>query len=210
MEHHVKAIEDAGGTGYGKYLEDYAVGSQLISQQKLAAKAASLYKSNPNKFVDLVEGNSPDIIKKIFGSGHVDIAKEMSPNAMLKLQSVAQSVNRSNAMAKQSKEGAVMYEDVLGENVSKFKIPGFISWKATLTNKTLADLENRVNKKVMSTLVESMKTPQSLNDLLKTVPTSQRSVVLQYIQNDPNFKRVVSTGTNALTNNTNQNALANQ
>ena len=206
----VRAVEDAGGTGYGKYLEDYAVGSQLISQQKLAAKAASLYKSNPNKFVDLVEGNSPDIIKKIFGSGHVDIAKEMSPNAMLKLQSVAQSVNRSNAMAKQAKEGAVMYEDVLGENVSKFKIPGFISWKATLTNKTLADLENRVNKKVMSTLVESMKTPQSLNDLLKTVPTSQRSVVLQYIQNDPNFKRVVSTGTNALTNNTNQNALANQ
>lgn len=204
----VKAVEDAGGTGYGKYLEDYAAGSQLINQQKLAAKAASLYKSNPNKFVDLVEGNSPDVVKKIFGSGHVDIAKEMSPNAMLKLQSVAQSVNRANTMASQAKEGAVMYEDVLTDKASKFKIPGFISWKATVTNKTLADLENRVNKKVMSTLVESMKTPQSLNDLLKTVPTSQRSVVLQYIQNDPNFKRLVSTGTNALTNNTNQNALA--
>lgn len=40
----IGAVEEAGGTGYGKYLSDYAAGMQKIGQAKLGAKALDFTK----------------------------------------------------------------------------------------------------------------------------------------------------------------------
>jgi hypothetical protein len=203
----VDAIENAGGTGYGQYLADYAVGRQAIAQTKLGARAMELFNNSPDKFIALVEGNSPKEIEKVFGPGSYNIAKEMSEQAFEALRGVAGGLSRSKVMAEQAKAGAPMYESVLRENISGPRIPNLLSAKVAVTNETLNILENRVNKKVMKALTDGMRSRKSLNQLLNVVPASQRNEVFKLIQNDPNMQRGLSFGMNAFVQNENRNAL---
>jgi len=194
----VDAIENAGGTGYGKYLSDYTAGRQAISQTKLGAKALQLYKDSPDKFIALVEGNSPEVVEKVFGKGNYNIAKELSNEAMQTLKSVSGKVSQAKSMAEQSKAGATMYEDIIRTETKKFPRINLLRRDVTLANETLDALETKLNKKVMAALVNGMKSGQSLSEMLTVVPVAQRNAVLQTLQKDPNVQRGVSSSVNAL------------
>lgn len=194
----VDAIENAGGTGYGKYLSDYTAGRQAISQTKLGAKALQLYKDSPDKFISLVEGNSPEVVEKVFGKGNYNIAKELSNEAMQTLKSTAGKVSQAKSMAEQSKAGATMYEDIIKAETKKFPRLNLLRRDVTLANETIDMLETKLNKKVMENLVKGMKSGQSLSEMLNAVPVAQRNIVLQAFQKDPIIQRGVSTSVNAL------------
>lgn len=204
----IDSIENAGGTGYGKYLSDYAAGRQAIAQTKLGARAMELFNNSPDKFIALVEGNSPKEIEKVFGPGSYNIAKEMSEQAFDALQGVAANVSKTKAMAEQAKAGATMYENVLRETTKGPRLPNILSAKVAVTNETLDILENKVNKKVMKALTEGMRSGKTLNQLLNVVPSSQRSAVLQVIQNDARMQSAAAFGANALVESENRNMLA--
>lgn len=204
----IDSIENAGGTGYGQYLTDYAIGRQAIAQTKLGARAMELFNNSPDKFIALVEGNSPKEIEKVFGAGSYNIAKEMSEQAFDALRGVASTVSRSKEMADQAKAGATMYENVLRENVKGPRLPNILSAKVAVTNETLDILENKVNKKVLKALTDGMRTGKTLNELLNVVPAAQRNVVLKAIQNDARMQSAVTFGVNALAESENRNALA--
>jgi hypothetical protein len=204
----VDAIENAGGTGYGQYLADYAAGRQAIAQTKLGARAMELFNNSPDKFIALVEGNSPKEIEKVFGPGSYNIAKEMSEQAFEALRGVAGGLTRSKVMAEQAKAGAPMYESILRENISGPRLPNILSAKVAVTNETLDILENRVNKKVMKALTDGMRSGKTLNELLNVVPAAQRNSVLQAIQNDARMQRLITFGSNSLIDSQNRNALA--
>ena len=65
----VDAVEQAGGTGYRAYLEEYAQGMQQINQTKLGGKLLDLFKNSPEKFVKIVEGNNPEEVAFIAANG---------------------------------------------------------------------------------------------------------------------------------------------
>lgn len=181
----VDAIEGAGGKGYRQYLENYSKGMQRIGQTKLGAQAMELYKKSPQQFVDLVEGNSPELVEKIFGSGNYDIAVEMSKDAMKTLKGAAQQVKTSAEVAKQATEGEKALVELMKDNVSTLKLPNVFSIVATTTNKALDILEKKVGKATMAKLTEAAKTAKSFDDLLNTLPASERNAVLKAIR-DPN------------------------
>lgn len=178
----IKAIEDAGGKGYGQYLADYSAGRQLIDQQKLGAVALDLYKNSPKEFVSLVEGNSPKAVEKIFGPGSYNIAKEMSAQAMETLRGVATQVSRNAEMAKQAKAGSMMYEDAIRRSAEGLPRINMLSRKATLANEAVDMLESKLNKKTMNALIKGMESGKQLNELLNIVPSAQRSAVLNALQ----------------------------
>jgi hypothetical protein len=64
-----------------------------------------LYKKSPQQFVDLVEGNSPEVVEKIFGTNNYDIAVEMSKDAMKTLEGAAKQITSRAEMAKQATAG---------------------------------------------------------------------------------------------------------
>jgi hypothetical protein len=204
----IDSIENAGGTGYGQYLADYAVGRQAIAQTKLGARAMELFNNSPDKFIALVEGNSPKEIEKVFGAGSYNIAKEMSAQAFDALRGVAAGVSRTKSMAEQAKAGATMYENVLRKNISGPRLPNILSAKVAVTNETLDILENKVNKKVMDALTEGMRSGKTLNNLLTTLPADQRLTVLRTLAKDPRTQSVFSANVNALIQEENRNALA--
>lgn len=217
----IDAIEGAGGTGYRKYLENYTKGMQNIGQTKLGAQAMELYKKSPQQFVDLVEGNSPEMVEKVFGSGNYDIAVEMSKDALKTLKGAAQQVKTGAEVAKQATAGEQALVELMKDNVSTLKLPNVFSVVATTTNKALDILEKKVGKATMAKLTEAAKTSKSFDDLLNTLPASERNIVLKTIR-DPSQWKIskevakasekarggVVAGANALSEDKNQNALA--
>ena len=179
----VDAIEGAGGTGYGKYLSDYAAGRQLISQQRLGAKGMELFKANPQKFVDLVEGNTPKEVEKIFGPGNYDLAKSMSADAMEKLQGVAKAVNRDTAVAGQVAAGQDALRNLLKKELSVWRLPSYLSVISSSTNKALDILERKIGDKTMTAIQEAAKSGRTMSQLIETLPFNERNRVTKLLSN---------------------------
>ena len=179
----VNAIEAAGGTGYGKYLKDYATGRQLIEQQRLGARSVELLKANPKRFISLVEGNSPKEVEKIFGPGNYDLATQMSADAMAKLQGAATAVARDKAVATQVTAGQEALRNLLKKDLSVWRLPSYLSVITSSTNKALGILENKIGAKTMDAITKGAKSGKSMVELLDTLPFDQRSRVLKLLSN---------------------------
>jgi hypothetical protein len=190
----VRAVEEAGGTGYGTYLRDYAAASQEIAQTKAGAEALRLYQSSPSEFVKFVEGNKPETVESIFGAGKYDLAKEMSANASMRLEKVAGEVKTAEAIFEQAKMGQERLKNVIENNVSKFKIPGFglFSAKKNAANSILEVLQERVDKKTMLYLTESAKSAKTFNQLINGLPIRERKK-FEKIISDPETGKAIAT-----------------
>lgn len=180
----VDLIQNSGGTGYGTYLNSYAIGSQKIAQTKMGADALELYTNSPTKFVQLVENNKIDDVEKVFGVGNYNLAKQMSAEAMDRLKRVSGEIKRGENIKEQVTAGNQAFSDLANENKSKFRLPSFLSAKVTISNKILDALEGKLNKNVMNELVKASKSGKNLEQLLDSLPLVQRNEILNRL-NDP-------------------------
>lgn len=175
------AVESAGGKGYKQYLDEYAKARQVINQQKLGADALALYKENPKEFIRLVEGDTPERVEKIFGAGNYDIAKEMSRDALEKLGKVSDELKRDAEMAVQSTKGRNALEQLIEGNLPRFRLPMWFNWKATVGNKLLDVLEEKVGTKTMDALAKALESGRGADELLSTIPTMDRIRVINIL-----------------------------
>jgi hypothetical protein len=180
----INAIEDAGGTGYRQYLADYTKGMQAISQKKLTGEALNLWKTNKDEFVRLVQNESPETVEKILGSGKYNIAVELADTTMATLQDQAKKRLTELAVKGQASAGQDALKELLLDNLSKVRLPSYITAVAATTNKALSILENKIGKKTMDILTEGLKTPEGAAKLLETLPGSERVRVLKLLS-DP-------------------------
>ena len=210
------AIEAAGGTGYKQYLADYAKGMQQIAERKLSGEALNLFKTNKDAFVRLVQGESPEAVEKILGPGSYNIAKEVSDNTLNVLQDQAAKVVRDLNIKTQAAGGQEALKELLLQNMSKFRLPSYITAVAATTNKAVQILENKIGVKTMNTLTEAFKTPQGTADLLNTLPAVERNRVLKLLSDPTQWKTsparaaggATAASVNALATEEPQNALA--
>jgi hypothetical protein len=191
------ALESAGGVGYKQYLADYAKGSRQIAERKLTGEALNLFKTNKDAFVKLVQGETPEAVEKILGPGSYDIAKEVSENTLNVLQDQAAKVLRDAKVVSQVAGGQDALKQLLLENMSKMRLPSYITAVAATTNKALSILENKIGAKTLGTLTEAMKTPEGAAALLDTLPASERVRVLKLIS-DPKSWAQKSVGAAAI------------
>jgi len=215
----IDAIEGAGGAGYRQYLADYTKGMQKIAERKLSGEALKLWKTNKDEFVRLVNNESPEIVEKFLGKGNYNIASELTDSTMSTLKTEAEKVVRNANIETQVSGGQEALKQLLLENMSKLRVPSYLSAVAATTNKALNILENKIGAKTMRMLTEASKTPESAAALLETLPATERSRVLGLIA-DPNkwtsgakaaVTGTTSMGVNALApDRYNTNAFANQ
>ena len=208
------AIEAAGGEGYKQYLSDYSKGMQRISEQKLTGEALNLWKTNKDAFVKLVQNESPDAVEKILGPGKYNIAKEVSDNTLNTLQDQASKAVRDVKVSGQVTAGQDALKELLLDQISKFRIPSYLSAVAATTNKALSILENKIGQGTMNALTEASKTPGGAAKLIETLPGSERNRVIQLLSNPQQWKPGAAATTGAAATNMlapesqNQNALA--
>jgi hypothetical protein len=190
-------IESVGGTGYKQYLADYAKGMQKISEKKLSGEALKLYKTNKDEFVRLVQGESPDAVEKILGPGSYDIAKEVSDNTLNVLQDQAAKVIRDANIKSQVAGGQEALKELMLQNLSKFRLPSYITAVAATTNKAMQILENKIGAKTLGTLTEAFKTPGAAADLLETLPGAERNRVAKLLADPKNWAQKTAGGATA-------------
>jgi hypothetical protein len=216
----INAVEEAGGTGYGQYLRNYAANAQLIDRRKLAGKALEMFNKSPDEFQRLVQGNNPDAVEKVFGPGSFDILKEMGAD-IKPLQQVADELARDASIATQVKAGrkALQLEDQYGNPAEL--IPGFVGYKTAIGKKVAQILFGKVNEKAQALLTEGAKSGKAMNDILNTLPAEERVKAIRLIadaaKTDKQLQRAITSGAIMLTippanalapEQQNQNALA--
>jgi hypothetical protein len=180
----IDAIENAGGTGYRQYLANYTKGSQNIAARKLSAEARKLYRDSPDLFVKLVEGNSPEAVEKIMGKGNYNLALELSQDALEALKTAATQVTTRGEIAKQATAGEKALVDLMSEHSSVLKIPNWFDPRITTANKALDIVEKKVGKATLKKLSEAAKNVDNFEQLLSTLPASERNAVLKAMK-DP-------------------------
>lgn len=196
----IDAIENAGGTGYRQYLEDYTKGMQKIAERKLTGEAMRLWKTDKDAFVRLVQNESPDVVEKFLGKGNYNIATELADDAMSVLRAQAEKRLTQLSADKQATEGQKALTTLLRENASKFRLPSWLSFWGAAANKTLSELEKAVGTRSMKTLAEAMQSPERAANLLDTLPAAERSRVLKLISDPSQWGKGVKgavTGTTA-------------
>jgi hypothetical protein len=197
----VKAVEDAGGKGYGAYLDAYSHGLKAVSEKKMSAKALEMYQNDPKAFVKLVEGNSPKEVEKVFGSGSYDIIKTMSDKAVTTLRGVVGEIKRDTRVAEQATVGRDALRELIEANQSRFRLPNFaFSRTATATNTALDALEKKLGKAVMNKLTEASKSGQDMAKLIDTLPAVERSAVLRALNNPQEWAVIPKEGRGAVVN----------
>jgi len=216
----INAIEEAGGTGYGKYLSDYAANAQLIDRRRLAGKALEMLDKSPDEFRRLVAGNNPDAVEAIFGPGSFNILKEMGAD-IKPMQQIADELTRDITLKGQAKSGrlALGLEDQYG-NPSEL-IPGFVGYKTAIAKKVAQILTGKVNEKAQTLLTEGARSGKAMNEILNTFPAEERikaiKLLTELAKTDKDLQRAITSGAIILTTppaNTlapqqqNQNALA--
>ena len=99
---------------------------------------------------------------------------------------------------------------MLDQEVSKFKLPSFLTFWSTVGNKALGELERKVGTRTLEKLTEAMKTPEGAANLLKTLPGAERIRVINLLSNPSQWKPGAGAAAiNMLApESTNQNALA--
>ena len=175
------AIEAAGGTGYRDYLKQHAQMSQKVAEKQLTGEALRLFKTDKNAFVRLVQNESPEVVEKILGPGKYNIATELAESTLAPLEAEATKVIRTANIKSQVENGQTALKELLLQNMSKFRLPSYLSAVAATTNKGLNILENKIGQKTMATLTEALKTPESAAKLLESLPAAERSRVLQLL-----------------------------
>jgi hypothetical protein len=175
----VNAIEDAGGTGYRKYLEDYSKGMQKIAERKLSAEALRLWKTNPDEFVRLVTNESPEAVEKVLGSGRYNIGTELADETLSTLNTQAQKRLTQLSVSSQVSEGQKALSELVKQQTSVLRLPSFLSFWATAGNKVLSEFEKAVGKDTLDLLTQAMKNPRGAANILEQLPAMERNKVLR-------------------------------
>jgi hypothetical protein len=178
-----KAIVDAGGTGWKRYLQTFETGMKGIEQQKFAALALDKFQDNKQGFIDLIKGKNPKEIEKIFGPGSFDVVEEMGRKSG-QLEDIASQLERDIKVGEQAAAGAGGLARIMGMSDKEIgRIPAFLSTTTTTINEALRILEGKITNQVKQIIVDGMKDGKSVAELVQKLPSKDRSVVLRTLMN---------------------------
>lgn len=177
----VGSIEEAGGTNYGRYLNVHSEALRKVDEQRLTGKALELFNKNQDEFVRLATGESPQTVEKIMGKGSYDVARDISEKTLAPLRESAQAVLRDKEIAAQATEGQEALRQLLQKELPKWRIPSYLSAITTTTNEALKLLEDKIGRKTMDHLAKSLRTVKGTQELLNTLPASERIRVLDLL-----------------------------
>lgn len=170
------AIEAAGGTGWRDYLKTFEEGMHQVAQGKMGAKALSLLETSPKKFESLVYGNEPKTVEKIFQTEY-DIANAMG-NKFEPMQKVASQLARNRSIEEGASSGGTALRGILEEHTPSFKFWNVLDPRVAVINRVLGESEVRIGKAMKDALIEGMKSGKSAEELINTLPTSERMKVV--------------------------------
>jgi hypothetical protein len=209
------AIEAAGGTGWRDYLSAYASGSDTIRRQAMMGVAGRQLRQNPNAFVNLVEGETPDVVSGVFGGNRIDLRNLMNPtgvgpSGMDALADAARQIRRDERIGVLAGEGRGVARELLQQAGGG---GGRIRGMATLVGRVLrpgtaaamdvgsALLDAKIAPQVRRELAQAYQSGASMMELLAMTPLADRAQVARNLQNPAFWAHLQGGAVNAMTGN---------
>jgi len=178
-----KAIIDAGGTGWNRYLQTFETGMHELGQQRLAALALDKFKGDKAGFLKLVRGDDKKAIEDIFGYGSDNIFKEMGRKSG-QLEIIANQLERDIAIKESASEARAALARIMKMSESKLQgFPALFDKSITTLNTALKVLRGQVNEKTFAAFEKGMISGKSAAEMLAQLPTNERNLVFKILRN---------------------------
>ena len=215
------AIEAAGGTGWRQYLADYASGSETIRRQAMMGVAGRQLRNNPNAFVNLVEGETPDVVSGVFGGNRIDLANQMNPtgvgpSGMDALRSAAEQIRRNQRIDVLAGEGRGAAQELIRQGRNQGPIRGMATLVSGIfrpgTTAAMqvgsALLDAKISPQVRTALARAYQSGANMTELLAMTPLADRAQVQRNLMNPAFWAHLQGGAVNAMTGNGEQPANA--
>lgn len=191
-----KAIEKAGGKEFGNYLRSFERGMSDITGMELADQIRKMYKEGQKQqIVDLIAGESPDVVEDLFGSGRYKISEEMAKDMPL-LRKIADTVKTDLEVVKQAASGRAALSEVKQEKSLIRKLP-WLSRASTSINEAVAALERKMKAETLNVLIRAAQSGRDFNRVLDAIPTKERNAFLAQFKNAESWSRFSTQVANA-------------
>jgi len=190
------AIENAGGKGFKNYLTTFERGMSDIRGMELADQIRTLYKTGEKqKIVDLVAGESPEVIEDLFGSGRFVIGEEMSKDMPL-LRRIADTVGTDLKAVQQAAAGRAALTEAQRKTSARLRFP-FFTRASTAVNEVVAGLEQKIKAETLDVLIRAAQSGRDFNRVLDALPTRERNAFLAQFKNAESWSRFSTQVANA-------------
>jgi hypothetical protein len=194
-----ESIEAAGGRGFNDYLRSFERGMSDIRGMELADQIRKWYQSGKpadrKKIVDLLAGESPDVVEDFFGSGRYRIAQEMAKDLPL-LERIGNAVQLDIKAAAQAKAGRKPLAEIIEAQSARLRFP-FFTRASTAVNEIVQAIEQKVGRETMDEIVKAAQSGRDFNALLNALPTKERSAFLAQFKNADSWGRFSTQVANA-------------
>jgi len=211
------AIEAAGGTGWRDYLDAYASGRRSIDRQAMMGVAGRQLRNNPNAFVNLVEGETPDVVSGVFGGNRIDLANQMNPtgvgpSGMDALTDAARQIRRDERVGVLAGEGRGVAQELLQQS-ARGPVRRLLNLAARARPGAAAAmdfgsmlLDAKVAPQVRRELAQAYQSGANMDELLAVVPTASRAQIARNMMNPAFWSHLQGGAVNAMTGNGEQPA----
>lgn len=207
---------------YGQARETFAAKSEPVNQAQVLNEMLSVLQKpggageRAAPFLNVLGRGEQSMLKRSTGVPRYEgVADVLSQPQMAAVRDVAGQLERNAQMAELAGKGEAALSKLLKEDTSPVTSPSWFNWVTTALNKVSSNLQGRVNEKTLKTIAEAMQSGKGAQDLLNTVPASERSVVLKAMIDSKAWDPAVLSTIGAATSNAlapkrqqNQNALA--
>lgn len=182
------AIENAGGKEFGNYLRSFERGMSDITGMKLADQIRRMYQQGQKQqIVDLIAGESPDVVEDLFGSGRYQISKEMAKDMPL-LQRIADTAGTDLKTVEQAAAGRAALTEAQRKTSARIRFP-FFTRASTAVNEVVAGLEQKMKAETMNTMIRAAQSGREFNRVLDSLPTKERNVFLAQFKNAQSWNK---------------------
>ena len=177
---------------YGEARRIYSEMSAPINQAQVLKEMASVLEKpgggeRIGPFLNVLGRGEQAMLKKAGGRGaprYEALSEVLTPDQIKVVQSVANDLKAGAEAAEQATLGQKRFADLVKEEIPNLRIPNVFSIFATTTNSALSRLDTLIGKKTMATLAKAAESAQSFDDLLATLPATERNKVLKVVR-DP-------------------------
>ena len=186
-----EAIEKAGGKGFRDYLRSVESGMSSIKGMELADQVRKLYATGTpeakQQIIDLMRGESPEIIEELFGSGRYQISKEMAKD-MPFLTQLADTLDLDRKAVQQAAAGRAALTEAEKKGSARVRFP-FFTRASTAINEVVAGLEQRMKAETLDVLIRAAQSGREFNRVLNQIPARERNVFLKQFKNAESWNK---------------------
>jgi hypothetical protein len=177
---------------YGEARRIYSDLSAPVNQAQVLKEMTSVLEKpgggeRIGPFLNVLGRGEQAMLKKAGGRGaprYEALSEVLTPEQIKVVQSVANDLKAGAEAAEQATLGQKRFADLVKEEIPNLRLPNVFSIFATTTNNALSRLDTLIGKKTMATLAKAAESAQSFDDLLATLPATERNKVLKVVR-DP-------------------------